>query len=134
MPKFSIKSEQELNLCHPDLRKLFNEVIKNYDCTILAGARSDADQKKAFAAGNSKLDGVVKKSKHQVDKENPYSRAVDASPYPYTTNREQLSHFAGYVEGIAEKLNIKIRWGGDWDGDNNLANNKFDDLYHFELL
>ena len=134
MPKFSIQSEQILNSCHPDLRRLFNIIVKTYDCKILQGARSEIEQKKLFAEGKSKLDGVIKKSKHQTDKENPFARAVDASPHPYTTNREQLSHFAGYVKAVAEALEIKIRWGGDWDNDNDLSDNNFGDLYHFELI
>ena len=44
MPNFSIVSKQRLNTCHQDLQKLFNEVIKHYDCAVIQGARSDFDQ------------------------------------------------------------------------------------------
>jgi peptidoglycan L-alanyl-D-glutamate endopeptidase CwlK len=27
----------------------------------------------------------------------------------------------------------RIRWGGDWDMDNDLSDNTFNDLVHFEL-
>jgi len=30
-------------------------------------------------------------------------------------------------------MGIRLRWGGDWDGDTELDDNKFDDLPHFEL-
>jgi len=55
MPQFGKDSLARLSTCHPDLQKLFNEVIKHYDCTILEGHRSDEDQLKAFNAGKSKI-------------------------------------------------------------------------------
>ena len=30
-------------------------------------------------------------------------------------------------------MGIKLRWGGDWDGDWQTRDNTFDDLPHFEL-
>ena len=41
--------------------------------------------------------------------------------------------FAGYVQGVAEQLGIKIRWGGDWDSDFDFKDQTFNDLVHFEL-
>jgi hypothetical protein len=29
---------------------------------------------------------------------------------------------------------LKLRWGGDWDMDTEVKDNKFDDLVHFELV
>lgn len=40
---------------------------------------------------------------------------------------------AGVILTVAQKLKIKLRWGGDWDGDGDRLNNSFDDLAHFEL-
>lgn len=135
MPDFSPSSKLKLATCHPDLARLFQEVVKYYNCTIIEGSRSDYDQKKAFTAGKSKLDGIKQKSKHQVDKEHPLARAVDAAPFPIDwKDRERFCHFAGRVEGVAQMLGIKITWGGDWDNDNELKDNKFDDLPHFELI
>lgn len=134
MPQFSSSSQNKLNTCHPDIVRLMNEVIKHYDCIILCGSRSDYDQKKAFAEGKSKIDGVKVKSKHQVDRENPLSRAVDVAPSPLDWNdTKRFYHFAGRVQGIALGLGINIRWGGDWDSDNDFKDNTFNDLPHFEL-
>lgn len=134
MPQFSKSSINLLNTCHPDLQKLFNQVIKDYDCVVICGSRSDYDQKKAFDEGKSKIDGVKIKSKHQVSKQNPFSRAIDIAPSPLDWNdKQRFYHFAGYVEGIADMLGIKIRWGGDWDSDKDFKDNKFNDLVHFEL-
>lgn len=134
MPKFSDSSQNKLNTCHPELRRLFEEVIKHFDCTIICGSRSDSDQKKAFEQGVSRIDGVMVKSKHQVDSKNQFSRAVDVMPYPIDWNdHNRIRFFAGFVMGIAASLNISIRWGGDWDSDTDLKNNKFNDFPHFEL-
>ena len=44
-----------------------------------------------------------------------------------------MSYFAGVVKGIASQMGIGIRWGGDWDMDTEVKDNRFDDLVHFEL-
>ena len=41
---------------------------------------------------------------------------------------------AGYIQATADKLGIKIRWGGDWDSDGDLDDQTFMDLGHFELV
>jgi peptidoglycan L-alanyl-D-glutamate endopeptidase CwlK len=35
---------------------------------------------------------------------------------------------------VANTLGIKIRWGGDWNGDLQFRDEKFKDLPHFELV
>jgi len=49
--------------------------------------------------------------------------------------RERLSLFAGFVMMTGELTGNPIRWGGCWAGGPNfkIAENKFDDLFHFEL-
>lgn len=141
MPKYSQDSKKKLSTCHVDLQRIFNEVIKHYDCTILEGVRIDAKQVKLFREGKSKLDGIIDKSKHQVDKNNPLSRAVDVCPYPIPDGwgndnpkeRSKFYYFAGAVLGIAQTMGINIRWGGDWDSDGDFKDQTFDDLVHFEL-
>lgn len=62
------------------------------------------------------------------------SRAVDVAPYPINWgDKKRFYHFAGYVQGLAAQLGISLRWGGDWDGDNDLNDQTFFDLVHFEL-
>lgn len=129
MLKFSSKSKNNLATCHEDLQKLFNEVIKNYDCSILQGWRSNEEQEELFKAGRSKL--RAKQSKHNYHP----SLAVDVIPYPVDwENKERFYHFAGYVKGVADTMGIKIRWGGDWNNNNSFDDQTFDDLPHFELI
>lgn len=127
MPKFSKASAAKLATCHPDLQRLFNEIIKTRDCTIICGARTLEDQQKAYAGGFSKIDGIKKKSKHQVSKEQPLSFAVDVLPYPIDWNdRKGHDNFALAVKVTAEHLKIKVRWGGDFKG--------FRDAPHWETV
>ena len=128
MPRFGTKSRGRLSSCHPDLQKVFNQVIKEIDCSILCGQRGEKEQNKAFDEGRSKVrfpDG-----RHIA---NP-SNAVDVAPYPIDwEDRERFHLFAGYVLGIADSMGIRLRWGGDWDRDWTVKDNKFDDLPHFEI-
>lgn len=126
MPKFSKVSASKLATCHPDLQKIFNEVIQAADCTIICGARTLEEQKKVFADGFSKIDGINKKSKHQISAEQPLSLAVDVLPYPIKWNdRKGHEEFARLVKAIAQRHGIKIAWGGDWKS--------FKDRPHYEL-
>lgn len=110
------------------LQRLFSEVVKDFDCTIIEGHRSPERQEELFRQGKSQL--RAGQSKHNA---NP-SLAVDVAPYPIDwTDEKRFFLFAGYVMGIADTLAIPIRWGGDWDGDWNWKNQGFDDLPHFEL-
>lgn len=135
MPTFSKTSAARLATCHTDLQRVFGEVIKYFDCTIIEGHRGQAAQDAAFAAGKSKL--KFPEGKHNKTP----SLAVDAAPVLYANgkgiidwqDRERLSFFAGRVLGIADGMGVKLRWGGDWDQDTELKDNSFDDLVHFEL-
>ena len=130
MPAFSSRSRSRLETCHPDLVKLFREVIKHWDCTVLEGHRSIEDQQEAFRTGRSKIDGVNKKGKHNHDP----SLAVDVAPYPVDwDDLERFRAFGGYVLGTADQMGISIRWGGDWDSDRDFKDHSFVDLPHFEL-
>jgi len=128
MPSFSVASRAQLASCHPDLQRLFNEVIKHHDCKVLEGHRNKEAQNRAFAEGKSKL-------KWPNGNHNKYpSMAVDVAPYPVDWNDPtRFYYFAGFVFGIASQMGIKLRWGGDWDGDLNFKNQTFFDLPHFEL-
>jgi len=117
-----------LNTCDEDLIALFQEVVKYFDCSVLEGHRGEEKQNKYFNEGKSKL-------KYPEGRHNKKpSNAVDVVPYPVDwEDREQMSYFAGFVKGVAYKMGIPIRWGGDWNNNNDLKDNNFDDLPHFEL-
>ena len=132
MASFGNTSQARLDTCHPILQQLFNIVVQHYDCTIVQGYRGKAEQDQYYAEGKSKL-------KFPDSKHNKYpSKAIDVAPYVkgkgVVWDREQCTHFGGFVSGIATMMGIKLRWGGNWNSSNDLQQNSFDDLPHFELL
>lgn len=128
MPRFGRTSKKRLATCHPDLQKVFNQVIKRVDCSILCGHRGEADQNKAYEKGHSKV--KYPKGRHNAMPSN----AVDVAPYPIDwDNLERFTLFAGYVLGVAESMGIRLIWGNDWDGDFDTKDTGFRDYPHFEL-
>lgn len=134
MPKFSHKSAIKLMHCDKQLIDLFNEVIKHYDCIILCGHRNKEDQDEAYFKGHSQL--KFPESKHNKTP----SRAVDVAPYfakkPHIRweDKAKFYHFIGYVQAVADQMGIRIRSGSNWDMDEELHDQSFLDLPHFELL
>ena len=61
--EYSTRSRNALNSAHEDLQKLFNEVIKTIDCTVVFGYRSKVKQEEQFDQGRTKLH--FPKSKHR---------------------------------------------------------------------
>lgn len=127
MPNFGKKSRERLQTLRPEMQALLNEVIKHYDFSVLCTTRSKEDQNKAFKEGRSKL-------KFPESKHNHYpSDAVDIAPYPIDwKDRQRFYYLAGLMIMCADKLGIKIRWGGDWNMDSNFKDQTFNDLPHFE--
>ena len=128
MPRFGKTSKRRLATCDNGLQNLFYEVVTHFDCSILVGHRGEEDQNKAFDEGKSQV--LCSKGKHNS---NP-STAVDVAPYPIDwDDRERFIYFGGFVKGVALEMGIPLRWGGDWDNDTQLKDQKFNDLVHFEL-
>jgi len=129
MPRFGSRSRKNLATCDEDLQDLFNEVIKYVDCSVICGHRNKEDQDKAFKEKRTKV-----KFPNGRHNSNP-SRAVDVVPYPIDwDDRERFHLFAGFVLGIAQSMEINIRWGGDWNKNFEVDDNNFDDFPHFELI
>ena len=55
MARFGTRSKSRLHTCDERLRTLFEEVVKNFDCTVIEGYRGKEKQNEAFDKGNSKL-------------------------------------------------------------------------------
>ena len=128
MPRFGKRSKERLATCEKDLQMLFNEVIRYVDCSILEGHRKKDRQNSLYEEGKTKV--KYPRGRHNASP----SRAVDVVPYPIDwEDRERMTLFAGFVLGIASQMGINIRWGGDWDKDFEVKDNKFDDFPHFEL-
>ena len=125
---YSRISKIRLAECDTRLQEIFNEVIKNWDCSIICGYRSEKDQTIAFKAGNSKI--PYPRSKHNIFP----SRAIDVAPYPINWNDlGKFYMFAGYVFRVAEEFGIELIYGGDWNGDKKTTDQIFNDLLHYEI-
>jgi peptidoglycan LD-endopeptidase CwlK len=153
MATYGAKSQALLNTAHPDLQTLFQEVVKEFDNTIIYGNRSQADQYMLWQIGRTQINGiwVVTEPNKVVTYKDGYlkmsmhnympSQAIDAVPYPVNwKDKDRLFYFSGYVKGVAArlfeegKILHKIRWGGDWDGDFQTMDETFSDLCHFEIV
>ena len=132
MPKYSKSSAYQLNTCQDGLQKVFNEVIKTLDCTITEGMRPEWRQSLLFKQGLSKV--KFPNSKHN----SLPSEAVDVVPYVNGRASYHYWHciyFAGYVMATAKQLEVKLRWGGNWDMDMEIMTDQdFQDLVHYELV
>ena len=114
--KYSAKSKAILSTVDARLQKLFNEVIKYYDVSIIEGKRDIETQKRYLQEGKSK----TLKSKHLN------GLAVDVGVYPLDFNNiNSFCELARCVKTIATQQGLEIIWGGDWK--------TFKDYVHFEI-
>lgn len=130
MPKFGKRSRSRLDGVDSRLVRVLEEVVKYFDITVIEGLRSQERQNELVKQGKSK----TKFGKHVM------GRAVDIAPYPIDWNaRDDFHYLGGFVLGVAMKMGVNIRWGGDWNasslykGKRTTKDNSFDDLVHFEL-
>lgn len=127
--KFGKTSSKNLDQCHENLQKVLKEAIKIIDFSVIQGYRGEEEQNSAYAKGFSKL--KYPQSKHN---QSP-SLAVDIVPFPIDWNdRERFCLLAGIVLGIASKMDVKLRWGGDFNQNNIMSDETLSDLPHFELI
>lgn len=120
MNKFSKRSLEQLSTCDQRLQDLFTKVLQEMDCTIIEGHRGREKQNRMVEEGKSKVKWP--RSKHNTFP----SKAVDVMPYPIDWNdMERLQEFASIVKKTAKRMNIKIKWGGDFES--------FFDGPHWEL-
>lgn len=130
MYKFSAKSQAKLDTCHPDVRKICNELIKLMDVTVLEGVRTVEQQEEYVRTGKS----TTMNSKH-IKQPDGWSHAVDLAPYPIDWNDGQrFAYMQGMIRGIAHQLGIKVRSGIDWDSDGETKDHTFFDGPHFEIV
>ena len=144
MPSFDTESKERLKGVYYPLVGLFDHVVQEYDCTVLfnGGHRGKDIQNQLYPTYSkvkfpfSRHNAMVKDDAGQWQ---PLALAVDVAPYHKTTphvdwnDRDSFYHFAGYVRGQADYYGIPITWGGDWDGDFDLADQQFYDLAHFQI-
>lgn len=115
MPRFSKLSKERLATCHPDLQAVCNELIKQYDFSVLEGRRGQREQDEAYRKGKSQV-----KYPHSAHNKIP-SLAVDLAPYPI--DWDNLSRFNEMIirfDTVANMLRAEgvissdFVYGGKW--------------------
>lgn len=147
MSHYSRRSKDRLATADADLQALFNSIVPDFDNTILYGHRTPAEQYELWERGRVLVNGVwvvenvlevvtYKDGFDRLSKHNfSPSLAVDAVPYPIDWKDEnRMCYFAGMVMERARAMGLNIRWLGDGDQDTQLADERFMDLPHFELM
>jgi len=130
MNKFGKTSESRLARVHPSLVRVAREVIQIQDCKVIYGARTQKEQINLVKQGLSRTFN----SKHLINPSDGFSHAIDIAPYPIDWNdTKRFYYFAGMFLAKADSLHVGIRWGGNWDMDEDLNDQSFMDLVHFEL-
>ena len=127
MPTFGKRSLENLKNCHPNLKIIAHEAIKEYDFSVICGLRTKQDQEKAFNGGFSKV--KYPNSRHNQSLllgRKDISDAFDLCPYPIDWNDiGRFKALSVIIKRIAKEKNIQIEYGGDWA--------KFRDYPHYQL-
>jgi peptidoglycan L-alanyl-D-glutamate endopeptidase CwlK len=155
MNKLSTSSAKCLATCHPLLQECVMEVLENMDVAVTCGTRDKATQNKLFAEKKSKLQWP--NSKHNSSP----SVAVDLVIYhpqwkylfgdaaqlaevattkgrnPVMVSRWFYAYYARLdmlMVLAAKKRGITLRWGGKWSAEEDFIDNKFMDIFHWEIV
>ncbi len=115
---------------HPDLVKVVERAIEitEHDFSVIEGVRSIERQKLLMEEGATR----TLKSKH-LKQDDGYSHAVDLYPVGRPTPWVKTPVIAKAMLTAAKELNVRIRWGGDWNMNGRSDDEKFYDSPHFEL-
>ena len=135
MSKFGVKSEQRLLDANLVFQLLCRRVLERsvIDFGITRSYSTPEEQYKLFLSGVSKLDGYENKSNHNF---NP-SNAIDFVAYVGTNITWESKYYyyiAGLFESCAKEIGVEIRWGGNFDMDNDIGEQSFNDLCHIEII
>jgi peptidoglycan LD-endopeptidase CwlK len=161
MGRYSAKSLSELFTAHLDLQVLFQDIVEDFDNKVLQGKRTEEEQRRNVESGKSKT--MNSKHVYPLDEPSlaldvaPYplewpqlrelltevedliavgapQPELEEAVHNYAKTLARFYYFGGYVLGRADERGLKIRWGGDWDGDREVRDQDFDDTVHFELV
>lgn len=137
MFKWSKRSNAIIQSCDERLQRVVNRALsfQHLDITCIEGYRTIERQQELYRLGKSKLDGIENKSKHNFSP----SYAIDIAPITPGKgidwdNKFAFHILAGLMFAAAGDEGVRIRWGGDWDGDFSNTDQTFNDLPHFELM
>lgn len=128
MPSYGKRSLKLREQLHPDVAIVLDDAIRIVDFTIISAYRGRELQNRLYREGKSKL-----KYPQSLHNTKP-AEAVDIAPYPklYSAPPREFCYVAGVIMACAEARGIELRWGGDWDMDDDTEDQTFMDWGHFE--
>lgn len=152
------RSRRERATSDVRLNEIGDVVLQIKDHSVIKGHRGEAEQRRAFLEGNSRLDWP-----HGKHNDLP-STAQDVQAYPVPPAfefdkdpdemsaaelrrelvalrrqvaeqpvREEQLYLLGLYKGVGHVLGHNIRTGADWDRDGEILDNGFDDFFHVEV-
>lgn len=133
------KSLERLEGVHPDLVAVVKRAIEltEVDFKVTDGVRTPAQQKLLYAKGRTLPGPKVTwtlNSRHLVNSNTGFGHAVDLLPAPYDwKDLEPFTKVASAMFLAAADLDVKLRWGANWDGDKMIRERGETDNPHFEL-
>ncbi len=143
MFRYGERSKAKLETCHPLLQQLAYKVllVSPYDITIIHGFRGEAIQNALydshastkrfpFSRHNKSDDKKLKDRLHKSD-------ALDFAPWVNGDIPWLDTHIFAVIAGCfmsqAKIMDMKLRWGGDWDSDGSTQDQTLMDWGHIEI-
>lgn len=146
MTKFTDKEIILLEQCAPTLQLIFKTAKEIYEPLYILPStiRTEEEQKKFVAEGKGKtLNSMHLKRVCKICGGKAYSFAVDAAPLVEGKidwiDIAEFSRMAGTILAVADilykqgKIKYRLRWGGDWNGNNKTLDERLKDYCHFEI-
>ena len=156
--KLGKRSKKQFDTLHPDLQTIVSWGLKYcaVDMTLVEGHRPPEKQLEYFKKGREFVDGrwklVRPKQKitnvdgYHIKGKHNYSPSLAVDIAAYVPGKKQLTWDAVHLTYIGSSLIMiaeflyddgiiehKLRWGGNWDKDGDLADNTLYDRPHVEL-
>lgn len=138
--RLSNRSRTRLEGVHPKLVAVVERAIEitKQDFLVLEGVRTPERQRELYAQGRSKPGRKVTwtlQSNHFVNDRTGYGHAVDLCPYPVDwDSTAKFDAIALAMMKAAKEQGVAIRWGADWDMDENTRERGEYDSPHFEIV
>lgn len=133
-------SSRNRDSCAPPLIEVMNLGLEMspVDISIVSGFRDEDVQNLLFRTGASKKPWPMSEHNFML-KNKPHSKAFDFAPHLGSEIRIPWSdtHLFAVVAGVffaaASQLDLKLRWGGDWNMNGLTTDQTFMDWGHLEL-
>lgn len=119
--KYQAMTEENLRQVHPDLIKIVRKAQeKGLLFVVTSGLRSQQAQHKLYKKKATPIDGMSKKSKHQLQ-EDGFAHAIDLAPWPIDwKNIQSFVDLKDELEAIVtslirqKEITHAVLWGGSW--------------------